>query len=334
VQKGVFIVSVDTELAWGCTSLRDLATCIPRLKQTRSAISVILRMCERYQMAFTWAVVGGLLLDPDNKGIGLDSIPLHNPQTRTCCTNHHDISSDGAYMWYGRDIVDAIRNCRVTQEIGCHSFSHISYDEGNCSIAAAASDLEHCHTAFQALGLTCKAFVYPFNRVGHLALLPHHGFICYRGPELHTHVRPHFLTPLLKACRLLCRLFAGPPALRPTLKYKELVNIQASMLFRVPEISNPKLWRTILDFQVTSAKQGLSNATRTGKVFHLWFHPFQFGHRTREMLGALDEVLSSASRLRSDNKLEILTMGQMAQRIIGSNEETSNKTAAVNHSLG
>ncbi|MFX0203839.1 MAG: hypothetical protein ACFFCW_47680, partial [Candidatus Hodarchaeota archaeon] len=282
--------------------------------------------------AFTWAIVGGLLVDPGNKDIGLEIIPLHNPHARTYHSNHPDISSDGAYMWYGRDIVDAIRNCQVAQEIGCHSFSHISYDEGNCSIAAVASDLEHCRTAFQALDLTCKAFVYPFNRVGHLRLLPRHGFICYRGPELHTHMRSHFLTPLLKACRLLCRLFAGPPVLRPTLKYKELVNIQASMLFRVPEIKSPKVWRTILDFQVKSAKQGLSKAARTGRVFHLWFHPFQFGHRTKEMLGALDEVLSSASRLRSDNKLEILTMGQMAQRIIGSNEETRENKKTSYHS--
>jgi len=331
VPKGVFIVSVDTELGWGCTSLRDLVRYIPRLKQTRSAISAILEMCERYQVSFTWALVGALLLNHDNTHQKRKIIPAHIPWAVNHHSGNHEVPLDDTYLWYGRDIVDTIRNCRAAQEIGCHSFFHISYNEKNCSVGAAASDLEHCRMAFEALGLAYTTFVFPFNKVGHLTLLPPHGFICYRGAELNTQSRPNFLTPFLRTFRLLYRLFAGPSAFRPTMKCRELVNIQASMLFRVPEIKSLKVWRIILNLQVRSAKQGLLKAARTGKVFHLWFHPYQFGHRTTQMLEALDEILALAFRLRSGNKLEVLTMGQLAQRIIGSDKAARENKRKSSH---
>jgi hypothetical protein len=318
VSKGVFVVSVDTELGWGRGTLRDLVRYIPRLKETRGAISEILKMCERHRVAFTWAIVGGLLGDnsvnPPFRQIMSPQVPYPQPH----CSRNHQISLEDGYLWYGRDIVNSIRNCQMPQEIGCHSFSHISYDEQNCSVAAASSDLEHCRKMFGALGLSCQTFIFPLNKVGHLALLPRHGFICYRGPEPNTQSQPKFLPSFLRAFQLVYRVIGGPSLTRPSIVLEDLVNIPASMFFRVPEIKSLFIWRKILDLQVRIAQQGLLRAARRGLVFHLWFHPFQFGFRSQEMLAALDGVLSLAIKLRGANRIEILTMSQLARRFVRS----------------
>lgn len=56
----------------------------------------------------------------------------------------------------------------------------------------------------------------------------------------------------------------------------------------------------------------MNKAARTGEIFHLWFHPFNFARDPDALLGELDAVLERAATLRGQGKLDILTMADVA----------------------
>jgi hypothetical protein len=49
-------------------------------------------------------------------------------------------------------------------------------------------------------------------------------------------------------------------------------------------------------------------------VFHLWFHPTNLADEPERMFAGLRQILVEVSRLRRSGQLEVLTMGQLAER--------------------
>ena len=84
--------------------------------------------------------------------------------------------------FYGRSLVERLR-VPVSQEVGCHSFSHAIFGDPGCSRDAADSELRACVRLARELGITLRSFALPRNSVGHLDVLRQHGFTCFRGPE-------------------------------------------------------------------------------------------------------------------------------------------------------
>ena len=70
-----------------------------------------------------------------------------------------------------------------------------------------------------------------------------------------------------------------------------------------------------LEARVQTAIRGLHLAARTGRVFHLWTHPFNLGVRSEELLEGLDRILGEAACLRDAGELDILPMGEIAERL-------------------
>src|SRR5262245_21258700 len=118
MKRGVAVVSIDTELAWGDSHRRDGASG-RTYDREREIVTRLLDVLTRYEIPATWAVVGHLFLDhcdavdgrphPD---IVRPSYPWLNEDWYAIdpCT---DVRKAPAY--YGRDIVDAISRCSVPQ---------------------------------------------------------------------------------------------------------------------------------------------------------------------------------------------------------------------------
>ena len=56
----------------------------------------------------------------------------------------------------------------------------------------------------------------------------------------------------------------------------------------------------------------LEDAARRGAVYHLWWHPHNFGVRQDRHLAQLDAVLDRFDRLREDGMMRSLTMAELA----------------------
>lgn len=314
--RPTFVVSLDKELVWGSrdhTSARDFERKYPDL---RGVVRELLDTLDEYGVAATWAVVGHLFLSSCTRDASGRAHPeIARPdyswypddwfKTDPCTDRARDP------LWYGDDIVEWIRGAKVAHDIGSHSFSHLIFGDAGCSAAAAKSDLTACVEAARAKGIQLKSFVFPRNREGHHQVLRDSGIVAYRG------VDPTWYRAFPKKLKRLAHftdqaLALTPPVSLPVETLPGLWNIPGSMML----LHRGGVRRHIsVGTRVAKGKAGLRRAVEEGKIFHLWFHPFNLAHDRAEMFAALRGILAEAARLRDSGALDVRTMAGVADAL-------------------
>jgi peptidoglycan/xylan/chitin deacetylase (PgdA/CDA1 family) len=311
--RPTFVLSLDTELVWGSFDIFSPATFEARYPQVRAAIEGILDALVDHEIAATWAVVGHLFLGACSRGPdGRAHAELPRPELSWYpgdwfgadpCT---DRSLDP--LWYGDDIVDLILAARVPQEVGSHSFAHIPFGDEGCTAEVVEADLSACAKLAAQRGVPLRSFVFPRNSEGHHAALAEHGYVAYRG--LDPSWFESFPSQVGRAARLLDQAVPFPPPVStPTETLPGLWNIPGSMLL----IGRRGLRQVVpTAAPVAKAKAGMARAVREGKVFHLWFHPFNLAADRGRSLAMFRAILAEAVRLRDLGAMDVRTMGDLA----------------------
>jgi len=70
-----------------------------------------------------------------------------------------------------------------SQEVGCHTFSHVVFGDKGCSVQVAEAEVVKCVAVAQEIGVNLKSLIFPRNRQGHLQVVKDFGFSCYRSPR-------------------------------------------------------------------------------------------------------------------------------------------------------
>jgi peptidoglycan/xylan/chitin deacetylase (PgdA/CDA1 family) len=296
--KGKLTISIDLELAWG---FWDILT--PEiLRQSESAerpiCDTLVELFDRFSIPATWAVVAAVLDRASAEG-----------------------RPGGEASWYAPDIIERIRAARTAHEIGSHGGRHLYYDR--MSAAQAQDDLDFVTDVHRKNALALESFVFPRNAVGHLDLLAGAGLRTFRGPDTGwVRVAPRLGPALGKIVTFGDKILPIPPAPARAQPRGALVDIPGSML--VPGRDGAR--RFILPW-VTRAKlsAGLARARRTGRTFHLWFHPCNFYYRREEQFATLAWFLEHAADEAGRGRIEICTMGSYAAR---AGEEAGARAAA------
>jgi peptidoglycan/xylan/chitin deacetylase (PgdA/CDA1 family) len=309
LERGAFIISIDAELAWGCFDREDREARWAMEERSREAVTRLLALFERYEVPATWALVGHLFLDRCD---GHPELPRPEYAWFPHDWYRFDPASDAerAPLWYAPDMIRQIRDASPRQELASHSFAHPLFGDPGCSAAAADADVAACTAAARAWDIQLTSFVFPRNRIGHLDALARHGFRCYRGPD------PAWFKslrkPLKRAAHFLDDLLALPPPTVLPRRDGALWDIPGSVMLQGmdgPRRLIPAGCRT------RRCITGLERAAQRREIFHLWFHPINFSVEMERMLKALEPALCRAAQLRDQGKLEMLTMGGLAERL-------------------
>ncbi len=277
-----FILSLDTEIAWGTD-----AHLLPRYAACFDDYPAIVRrlidLLDTYQVPATWALVGHLLLQPDD------------PRA---------LKRTPAGWYHAPYLLDWLRAARTPHEFATHTFAHIYTDV--VSPAEWEADLRLCLDLHREHGLPAiRSLVFPRNQVKYLDTLTRLGIVAYRGVEGRRPREQRGVRHLLNRA-----LAVQPPtyALTGCREPNGLVNLPASQFLLaydgirgfIPTAS-----------RVRQARLGLEQAVRLDEVFHLWFHPFNLGTSPR-MFTALETILRQVDHLRQSGTLQALTMAQAA----------------------
>ncbi len=308
LDRGVAVVSIDTELAWGEAHRRDDNGLMRDYSTERAVIAEILALFTRYEISATWAVVGHLLLDRCVANGGRPHPDVVRPSYPWLEGDWFDIDPCStlaeAPEFYGRDIVAAVSACPVAQEIGCHSFSHLIAADPGCSEEAFVSDLVACRSVAEAEQVDLRSFVYPRNAIDHVGLLGQHGFRCYRGRAA--------TAPMGRLVRAVDRVW--PLARSATLPVREpsgVWNVPQTYLFAPAT----KARHVPIGLWARRARARLRLAARERSLFHLWFHPYNVTDAPERALRGLDAICEEVARLRDGGRLDVLTMGGLAARL-------------------
>jgi peptidoglycan/xylan/chitin deacetylase (PgdA/CDA1 family) len=296
--RGSLCISIDLELGWGIRhrpSRRFFELCA---EHERSIVRDLLALFRQYDISATWAFVGRLL------------VPGKAPVPGTLGGGRqHD-----ERIWYAPDIIDSIHAAAPTQDLGSHSYEHLSFREIDAD--RARSDLEAARAVHSAHGLQFTSFVYPRNEVGHIGVLGEMGIRVFRGIETgwYSRARQTLGTRTGQLANLLDKaLPVPPPAVFPSdhalLSQEPLRELPGSM-----QMLSRNGARRLITRASTLAKvrKGLAAARQSGGVFHLWFHPSNFYYDTEHQLDTLAAVLAVASKARDRSEIEIVSMRRFA----------------------
>lgn len=302
LSQGVFLFTVDLELAWGMAHTRSFHV-LEQLRadtsHARQALDALLESLERYEVPATWAVVGHLFLDRCQRVNGV----CHADVARVS-QGWYDVdpASDigRAPLFYGRDIVDRIMSSRIQHEIGHHSFSHVPFD--SCSAEVAEAEVAEGQRLARQMGITLRSFVFPRNKVGHVGVLEGHGFRIYRGRNLVHNVPGGRLGWALGGALDL----AFAPPCQPRAR-GNIWEVPSSLYF-----SESRFPITLLP----RAKLGVLRAARARRIFHVFLHDWNLV--TDPGLGSkVDKLLAFVARHRERGNLETITMSDLAARLDG-----------------
>lgn len=311
---GRFVISLDFELMWGVRDHRSLADYGDAVLGGRAAIPRMLALFEAHGIRATWATVG--LLMARNR----DEIMDHAPTLRPACRSHSETPyafidnglgrDEDADPWhFGRSLVERVA-ATPGQEIGTHSFSHFHYLEPGFTPQAFAADLDAARSLAGAAGLAPRSIVFARNQMDDaaIAIAVDKGFPAFRGNPASTLYRARAGADNSAPVRLARLADSVAPLTR--LDHRAApshggMNVPASRFLRPWNARFPAFSR----LHLRRVMGEMTRAARQGGLYHLWWHPHNFGRHTDANLAGLATILRHFRALHDSHGMESAAMG-------------------------
>lgn len=298
--RGSIIISVDAELGWGFHDLPSPP--VDRLARARTNWKTVQDLCVEYDIPLTWAIVGHLMLTE------CDGVHSDHPRSPEWFARERGEWQDRLDLRFAPELVEELVESDVEHDIGCHTFSHVCFDETETERAVVEAELTKAQSAANRFGLSLDSFVFPRNVVGYREILADHGFTSYRPRRLETDQLRRRLQKI--------QAFVNPATIdlvEPTLDEYGLASIPPSLFLygfqgRLRRVLD-SIWTDPIVRQVT---HGIDRAIAENGIFHVWFHPSDIVNS--HDVDRLNAIFTHIDRRRSAG-LTVETMSDVADRI-------------------
>lgn len=320
---GALVISLDFELFWGVRDKRRLATERSNLMGARRVVPLILDRFGAQAVRATWATVGLLFFRAKSEMVlGLPSaMPQYVNAGLSPYTAIAEIGADEAAdpCHFAASLIAQIRS-RPGQEIGTHTFSHYYALEAGQTEDAFRADLLAASRIAEERGVSLRSLVFPRNQCNPLYLpaCAALGLTSYRGNEegwMNSARRSAGHRPWTRAARLADAYvnLSGHHTV-------PIARVAASgSPFNIPASRFLRPWsrrlRWLEPARLRRITRAMTHAARRDEIFHLWWHPENFGTDIDENLAVLDRILSHFAQLRRAYGMESLNMGDVAERV-------------------
>lgn len=320
---GIFAISLDFELHWGVRDKRPLEDYRENLDGARRAIPLMLDCFARYGIHATWATVG--LLFFASKAELMRGLPSLQPEYRDRNLSPYAVldaigesEADDPYH-YASSLVETIKRYRG-QEIASHTFSHYYCLEPGQTRAAFRADLEAAQAAARTRGVELRSLVFPRNQCNpdYLGVCREAGITSYRGNERSWmygaseeagQSLAHRLARLIDTYLNLSGYNCHDPREIPR---EPPLDIPASRFLR-PASTALGMLEPLRLRRITSA---MTHAARQNLIYHLWWHPHNFGRHTDANMRMLEGILRHYQALSRQYGMRSMNMGEIADHIL------------------
>lgn len=328
LKSGKFIISLDFELNWGVRDVQTLESYGNNILGVRQVIPALLNLFQEYAIHATWSTVGFLFFK--NKKELLENLPIKKPQYINQQLSPYPAlsligdSEDQDHYHYGFSLLQQIKK-EPNQEIGTHTFSHYYCLERGQTIDDFRADLQAAVTIAEKNNLKLTSLVFPRNQynTNYLSVCAELGIICYRGNEsswIYKERNEEQQKKYKRAARLIdayLNLSGHNCYSLDNIKKTFPINIPASRFLRP---YSPR-FKFLEDLRLKRILTGLTYAAEKGLVYHLWWHPHNFGVNLEENMSFLRKILDHYKKLKNKLGLESFTMSELAHLCLHSENE-------------
>lgn len=310
MNKGIFTISLDFELHWGVSHRLDVEEYKDNLNGTREAITKMLQLFSEYEIHVTWATVGFLFAD--NKLEINTYCPSQKPNFLNRRFNNYKLldqigeNEDNAPFHYASSVIQEIAKTPF-QEIASHTFSHLFTLEDGVQGSDFEKDIISAKTIAKDKNYKVKSIVFPRNQYNNeiIEISNKHGLI-YRGNPNYFYHNPMKYDENNIFIRILRGLdsylfffpkicFDVPKVIMAKNGYSS-VNVPGSRFLRP---YNKKL--VLLEgLKLSRIKSEMNYAAKNNKLYHLWWHPHNFGANINENLRNLEVILRYFRKMKQE----------------------------------
>lgn len=294
---GSLVISLDMELMWGVRHGRTKEIYGDRILGERRAIPTMLDLFEANGIHATWATVGFAMCE------GKEDLLARAPEDRPTynvpeCSNYTYLdeagdSEDADPYYFAPSMLRRVASC-PGQEIASHTFSHYYCLEPGQTPEQFRADLTASARILKDFGADCASIVFPRNQYAqaHLAVCEEVGVKVFRGNESAWCYEPgggEAQTPVRRLARLADTYLplTGSHVTQPT-PTGGLINVASSRFLRPHSPGT-----SVLDgLKLARIKAAMTDAAKSGRIFHLWWHPHNFGGETEENMAFLGRIIS------------------------------------------
>jgi peptidoglycan/xylan/chitin deacetylase (PgdA/CDA1 family) len=211
---------------------------------------------------------------------------------------------------FGLSLIRRIMSC-PGQEIGTHTFSHYYCLEPGQDERAFRADLEAAERAALRLGISLRSITFPRHQINYLRTCREAGLIAFRGqPRAWMHDPNQRRMPARRALRLADAYLnlSGHNARRAAREASGMIDVPASRFLR-PFASRLS---SLEGRKFRRIAGGMRTAAAEGAIYHLWWHPHNFGAHLEDNLAMLRRILNTFRELALEYGMQANTMAEIA----------------------
>ncbi|WP_133273798.1 polysaccharide deacetylase family protein [Hymenobacter radiodurans] len=319
-EPGRFVISLDFEINWGVRDQQTLAQYGANLRGVRQVVPALLSLFEEYSLRVTWATVG--LLFFENKKTLLENLPTVRPQYADSNLSPYlaldEVGDDETTDPYhfGSSLIAQIRQT-PGQEMATHTFCHYYCLERGQTAEEFRADLEAAIQVARAQGMEMRSLVFPRNQANpaYLPICAELGITSYRGNEaswIYKERTEEEQSYYKRGARLLDAYLnvSGHNCYA-------LADIAKSYPYNIPASRFLRPWSARLEaleqLRLNRILNDMTHAAQQGLVFHLWWHPHNFGVNLSQNMAVLRRIADHYQALHTAYGFESQTMADVAE---------------------
>jgi peptidoglycan/xylan/chitin deacetylase (PgdA/CDA1 family) len=322
---GSFIISLDFELHWGGFEKWPLEKYRQYFLNTRSVIPDMLERFERRQVHVTWATVG-MLFHPSRESL-IKDLPEQRPSyAAEELSAYHFLEQHGVGeseeddpFHFAGSLVNLIVETPF-QELASHTFAHYYCNEVGQTLEQFRADLRAAQRTAEHYGKKLRSLVFPRNQFNeaYLRICFEEGFVAVRDNPRDWFWNIQSTQGESPWKRLNRGMDAYWPIGEKNTYPVESIAHHDELPLCIPASRLLRPYRPSEFFlnamKISRIRAEMERAARKNEVYHLWWHPHNFGSFPRQSLAGLDKILDHYAFCRERYGMESVTMGEVAER--------------------
>lgn len=317
LEHGVLTISLDCELYWGVRDKRSIAQYKENLLGVRGAVTELLRVFGEYGIHATWAIVGFLFFH--NVEQLKANLPALKPKYFAENLSPYKYIETSAELapdfHFAPDIIGKIGSSEG-QEIATHTFSHYCCLEAGQSVSDFAADLDAAIKIAEQNNISIESVVFPRNQCNpdYLRTLRQRGISSYRGNGagwVYQATDGQSQDKLRRGLRFLdafMNLFGHCTHDFADCIRQQPFNFPASRLLR----PYSKRLAVLDGLRLKRITKAMDHAAEHREIFHLWWHPHNFGANTKQNIEFLCSVLDHYQKLQQTRGMKSFNMRELS----------------------
>ncbi|QYA26046.1 polysaccharide deacetylase family protein [Gramella sp. MT6] len=313
-RSGSLVISLDFELLWGVFDKLSFEENQLYFIKTRNAIPQILQIFEKFEIHATWATVGMLFnhnWEEWNSNIP-SNIPNYQNRNLSAYNFGKSIQSKSTeFACFAPDLIKKIISTK-NQELATHTYSHFYCREKGQDLKSFREDLKMSVSLAEKVGQDLHSLVFPRNQLnkGYLETCSDLGITSVRSNPNKWYWEDTQKDTLAQKIFRTGDAYIG----------KNNKSYLLSEISRIQNISIQSASRLLRPFSHNRAfnylrlkriANEMEYAAINGQIYHLWWHPHNFGNNPDSNLRDLTYLLQVYKKLRSKYNFSSMTMKEL-----------------------